>query len=151
MSHEPMQIGKKATVQVSMVMEYTVEVEMPVDGDPGEQADFELFALERFFQIRRNPRFPALSVGVAVFRVLPVDHEEVDFNVASGTLSDVIPIEIEFTDTESHLSHTSHRHFRSPILCSVEHDLVIARAHVDAHLIFECFETHCTHGTYYLS
>lgn len=48
MSLGPMQIGKKATVQVSMVMEYTVEVEMPVDGDPGEQADFELFALERF-------------------------------------------------------------------------------------------------------
>jgi len=48
MSHEPMQIGKKATVQVSMVMEYTVEVEMLVDADPGEQADFELFALDRF-------------------------------------------------------------------------------------------------------
>jgi len=48
MSNEPMQIGKKATVRVSMVMEYTVEVEMPVDGNPGEQADFELFALERF-------------------------------------------------------------------------------------------------------
>lgn len=48
MSLEPMQIGKKATVRVSMVMEYTVEVEMPVDGDPGEQADFELFALDRF-------------------------------------------------------------------------------------------------------
>lgn len=48
MSHEPMQIGKKATVRVSMVMQYTVEVEMPVDGDPGEQADFELFALDRF-------------------------------------------------------------------------------------------------------
>ena len=44
----PMQIGKKATVRVSMVMEYTVEVEMPVDGDPGEQADFELFAFDRF-------------------------------------------------------------------------------------------------------
>ena len=43
-----MQIGKKATVRVSMVMEYTVEVEMPVDGNPGEQADFELFAFERY-------------------------------------------------------------------------------------------------------
>jgi len=42
------QIGKRATVKVAFVMEYTVDVEMPVDGDPGEQADFELFALERF-------------------------------------------------------------------------------------------------------
>lgn len=48
MSLGPMQIGKKATVRVAMVMEYTVEVEMPVDGDPGEQADFELFAFDRF-------------------------------------------------------------------------------------------------------
>lgn len=41
---KPMQIGKKATVRVAIVHEYTVDVEMPVDGDPGEQADFELFA-----------------------------------------------------------------------------------------------------------
>lgn len=47
-TERPMQIGKKATVKVSLVMEYTVDVEMPVDGDPGEQADFELFALERY-------------------------------------------------------------------------------------------------------
>lgn len=43
-----MQIGKKATVKVSLLMEYHVDVEMPVDGDPGEQADFELFAFDRY-------------------------------------------------------------------------------------------------------
>ena len=48
MSLGPMQIGKKATGKVAFVMESTVDVEMPVDGDPGEQADFELWALERF-------------------------------------------------------------------------------------------------------
>lgn len=42
-----MQIGKKATVQVSMLMEYTVEVEMPVDGDAGEQAAFEVWLQQR--------------------------------------------------------------------------------------------------------
>lgn len=41
-------IGKKATVRVSILMEYHVDVEMPIDGDPGDQADFELFAQERF-------------------------------------------------------------------------------------------------------
>lgn len=41
-----MVVGKKATVEVAIVMEYTVDVEMPVDGDPGEQADLELFVRE---------------------------------------------------------------------------------------------------------
>lgn len=45
---KPMQIGKKATVRVNIVMEYHAEVEMPVNGDPGEQADFELWLSERY-------------------------------------------------------------------------------------------------------
>lgn len=39
-----MQVGKRATVRVSIVMDYYVNIEMPPQGDPGEQADFELFA-----------------------------------------------------------------------------------------------------------
>lgn len=39
-----MQVGKRATVKVSIVMDYYVDIEMPVEGDAGEQADFELFA-----------------------------------------------------------------------------------------------------------
>lgn len=48
MTKGAMQIGKKATVKVSIMMEYHVDVEMPVDGDPGEQADFELFCREDY-------------------------------------------------------------------------------------------------------
>jgi hypothetical protein len=43
MEDDAMQIGKTATVRVSVLMEYTVEVEMPVDGDVGKHADLELF------------------------------------------------------------------------------------------------------------
>lgn len=39
-----MQVGTRATVKVSIVMDYYVDVEMPPDGDPGDHADFELFA-----------------------------------------------------------------------------------------------------------
>jgi len=46
--HEAMQVGKRATVRVSILMEYTVEVQMPVDGNAGEQADLELFAYDDY-------------------------------------------------------------------------------------------------------
>lgn len=46
-SKGPMQVGKKATVRVSYTVDEIVEVEMPVDGDPGEQAMFELWVQER--------------------------------------------------------------------------------------------------------
>lgn len=42
-SRGAMQVGKRATVRVSIVMDYYVDIEMPPQGDPGEQADFELF------------------------------------------------------------------------------------------------------------
>ena len=44
----PMQVGTRAKVSVSIVMTYYVDVEMPPDGDPGEQADFELFARQDY-------------------------------------------------------------------------------------------------------
>jgi len=44
MTLEAMQVGTRATVRVSIVMDYYVDIEMPPDGNPGEQADFELFA-----------------------------------------------------------------------------------------------------------
>ena len=40
---QPMQVGTRAKVRVSIVMDYYVDIEMPPNGDPGEQADFELF------------------------------------------------------------------------------------------------------------
>jgi len=41
---DPMMVGRRQTVRVSIVMDYYVDVETPPDGDPGDQADFELFA-----------------------------------------------------------------------------------------------------------
>lgn len=41
-------VGKQATVKIAMVMEYHVDVEMPPDGDPAEQANHELFLREAF-------------------------------------------------------------------------------------------------------
>lgn len=41
-------VGKKATVTVSMLMEYQVEVEMPVDDDPGDHADLELWLQQEY-------------------------------------------------------------------------------------------------------
>lgn len=36
-------VGSKKTVKVGILMEYTVEVEVPPNADLGEQADHELF------------------------------------------------------------------------------------------------------------
>lgn len=46
---DAMQVGKRASGKVSIMMEFHVDdIEMPVDGDFGEQADFDLFAREAY-------------------------------------------------------------------------------------------------------
>ena len=44
-----MQVGKRASGKVSILLEYHVEdIEMPVDGNFGEQADFDLLARDAY-------------------------------------------------------------------------------------------------------
>lgn len=47
-NEEPRIVGKKATVKVAVLMEYTVDVEMPPSADAGEHADLELWARRQY-------------------------------------------------------------------------------------------------------
>jgi len=45
---EPMKVGSRKTVRVSIVMDYTVEIDVPPNADLGEQADHELWLTQRW-------------------------------------------------------------------------------------------------------
>lgn len=45
---DPMKVGSRKTVRVSIVMDYTVEVEVPPQADLGDHADHELFLADRW-------------------------------------------------------------------------------------------------------
>jgi len=44
----PMKVGSRKTLRVSIVMDYTVEIEVPPEADLGDHADHELFLTGRW-------------------------------------------------------------------------------------------------------
>lgn len=45
---DPMKVGSRKTVRVSIVMDYTVEIDVPPQADLGDHADHELFVTDRW-------------------------------------------------------------------------------------------------------